>query len=278
MKNIRHINRDEKDPNTLNGRSMVLPIAFCLVCGVLLILFGNITLRITAYVLSGVMVICGGWYIITYIRSEPILRITGAKLAIGLVLLMAGILLAFNPDYLKDLIPFVWGLALLFGGFLKTQYAFDEKSVQVNRWWIMLIFAAFSVIIGILSLLNPAFLGDSRNLVIGILLVVEAVLDITVFFLLRHALKKLLSDPVYVSVPISTEAASSQAESETPPKAGEQDMPATQVVPDAPAAPEQAVSQAIQQNVPVQAVPEQAVPQTVPEKPAPEQTVSETES
>ena len=34
---------------------MILPIVFCLVCGVLLILFGNLALRITAYVLAGVM-------------------------------------------------------------------------------------------------------------------------------------------------------------------------------------------------------------------------------
>ena len=54
----------------------------------------------------------------------------------------------------------------------------------------MLLFAAFSLIVGIIALLNPAFLGENRNLVIGILLVLEAVLDITVFFLLRHALKK----------------------------------------------------------------------------------------
>ena len=81
-------------------------------------------------------------------------------------------------------------MALLFGGFLKIQYAFDEKSVQVKKWWIMLLFAAFSLIVGIIALLNPAFLGENRNLVIGILLVLEAVLDITVFFLLRHALKK----------------------------------------------------------------------------------------
>ena len=54
----------------------------------------------------------------------------------------------------------------------------------------MLILAAFSIILGVLALLNPAFLGESRNLVIGILLVFEAVLDIIVYFVLRHALKK----------------------------------------------------------------------------------------
>ena len=190
MKNLKLFSRSKKDPDTLTARSMILPILFCLVCGLLLIFFGNLALRITAYVLAGVMILCGVWSGIVYLRSDPVRRITESRLATGLILLVAGTMLAFNPNYLEDILPFIWGLALLFGGFLKIQYAFDEKSVQVKKWWIMLIFAAFSLIVGIIALLNPAFLGENRNLVIGILLVLEAVLDITVFFLLRHALKK----------------------------------------------------------------------------------------
>ena len=190
MANLKLFSRSKKDPDTLTARSMILPILFCLVCGLLLIFFGNLALRITAYVLAGVMILCGVWSGIVYLRSDPVRRITESRLATGLILLVAGTLLAFNPNYLEDILPFIWGLALLFGGFLKIQYAFDEKSVQVQKWWIMLLFAAFSLIVGIIALLNPAFLGENRNLVIGILLVLEAVLDITVFFLLRHALKK----------------------------------------------------------------------------------------
>lgn len=190
MKNLKLFSRSKKDPDTLTARSMVLPILFCLVCGLLLIFFGNLALRITAYVLAGVMILCGVWSGIVYLRSDSVRRITESRLATGLILLVAGTLLAFNPNYLEDILPFIWGLALLFGAFLKIQYAFDEKSVQVKKWWIMLIFAAFSLIVGIIALLNPAFLGENRNLVIGILLVLEAILDITVFFLLRHALKK----------------------------------------------------------------------------------------
>lgn len=232
MKNIKLFSRSKKDPDTLTARSMILPIAFCLVCGVLLILFGNLALRITAYVLAGVMILCGIWSIIAYMRSKPVQRITESRLATGLILLVAGSLLAFNPNYLEDFLPFIWGLALLFGGFLKIQYAFDEKSVNVKRWWIMLIFAAFSIIVGILSLLN--LLGENRNLVIGILLVLEAVLDITVFFLLRHALKK-SSQPVAAvtqAFESDTPAEESPAESpETPAESPAQEVPATEETP-----------------------------------------------
>ena len=226
MKSMKLFSRSKRDPDALTARSMILPIVFCLVCGVLLILFGNLALRITAYVLAGVMILCGVWSVIAYIRSGVVQRITESRLATGLILLVAGTLLAFNPNYLEDFLPFIWGLALLFGAFLKIQYAFDEKTVGVKKWWIMLILSAFSLIIGILSLLNPVFLGESRNLVIGILLVVEAVLDITVYFLLKRALKR-TAEP----------ASETPAETAAEPPAPSEAVPASPSEPPVPEAP-----------------------------------------
>ena len=174
------------------GQPMLLPIFFCLVSGLLLILLENLTMAVTAYVLAAMLIGYGVWLIIEYIRSTPMVRIIEVKLAVGLILLVTGAMLAFSPESLKELLPYAWGLALLFGGFLKIQYAFDRKSLGAQKWWILLILAAFSLIIGIISLLNPAFLGDKKELVIGIMLTVEAVLDIVVFLLLRRKIRKSL--------------------------------------------------------------------------------------
>ena len=81
----------------------------------------------------------------------------------------------------------------------------------------MLILASFSLVVGSLSLLNPFFLGESRNLVIGIMLVIEAVLDITTYFLLKHALKKLNAGQT-VEVSPQASPADSSASSPTEPE------------------------------------------------------------
>ena len=220
-KSFKLFSRSSRNPDALTARYMILPIVFCLVCGVLLILFGNLALRITAYVLAGVMLVCGIWSVITYIRSKPMQRITESRLATGLILLVAGTLLAFNPNYLEDFLPFIWGLALLFGAFVKIQYAFDEKALKISRWWVMLIFAAFSLIVGILSLLKDGLFGESVHIVVGILLIAEAVLDTVVFFLLRNALKKNLRPEVHLngeSAPEPPAALQEPAPQETTPQ------------------------------------------------------------
>ena len=169
----------------------VIPLVlFFLGVGALLIWLESMVTIIASYALSAVMLVCGVWLLIRYLRSDPEARIAGKDLALGLILVLAGILLVFNPTDMDRIFPRLWGLSLVFGGFLKIQYAFDRKSLGAEKWWILLILAAFSLIIGVISLLNPAFLGDNRELVIGIMLLSEAVLDITVFLLLKRKIRK----------------------------------------------------------------------------------------
>ena len=190
MKSFKLTNRGKVDEQKLDRLSVFGPIIFSFICGVLLIAFRQKAVEITAYVLSAIMIVLGAWAVIIYIRSGELERITQSNLAIGLVLLVGGVMLAINPEYMDEFLPFVWGLSLLFGGFQKIQFAFDEKTVKVEKWWIMLILAGVSIALGIFVLLKPSFMEESKYLIMGILLVLEAILDLTVYLLLRDALKK----------------------------------------------------------------------------------------
>lgn len=169
----------------------VLPmILFYLVAGILLIWLESLVTTVMTYAL-GILLAAGGvWFLVCYFKSEIAVRLAGKDMAIGLILLLAGILLLFSPNFLEDVLPSVWGLSLIFGGFLKIQYAFDEKSVRVKRWWIMLIFAAVSLIIGVLAFLRPSFFGNNQHVIIGIFLLGEAVLDLVTYILLSRGMKR----------------------------------------------------------------------------------------
>ena len=182
--------QSEKNPGQLDPWSIVFPVAFDLVCGILLIILGDMASLVTAYALAGIMIIYAIWVLIKYVRSTTMEKIITFRLSGGLALLVSGVLLAFSPRYLEELLPFIWGLALLFGAFIKVQYAFGEKMLGIEKWWIMLIFAAFSLALGVISLSNPAFLGDNRSLIIGTMLVIEAIIDVVVFIMINNALKK----------------------------------------------------------------------------------------
>ena len=241
------------------GRPMLLPIVFCLISGVLLILLENLTMRITGFVLAGGLILQGAWLCFRYFLAQPIIRIVEAKLAIGLIALVTGGMLAFNPETLRDQLPYAWGLALLYGGFLKIQYAFDRKELGSEKWWILLIMAAFSLAIGVISLLNPAFLGDRKELVIGILLTLEAVLDLSVFLLLKRTIKK------RITLSVNEESARAPAEPVPAEPSPAEPVPA-QPAPAEPAS----VQPAPAEPAPVQPAPAEPAPaEPAPAEPAP---------
>ena len=185
----------------------VLPLVlFYVVIGLLLILLNELVTDVAAWALASGMVLVGAWFLLRYFHADVQKRLAGADMAMGLVLLLAGILLISSPSDMREVFPKIWGLSLIFGGFLKIQYAFDERSVQVRKWWLMLIFAVISLTIGILALLNKTVFGDNQHLVIGIFMLAEAVLDIVTYFLLTRGIKKQNAAPEFVQpVPVPAE-------------------------------------------------------------------------
>ena len=195
MKNNQQVQQPQesvKKPTDKMSLEFVIPLVlFYLVIGILLVWLDTQVTTIATYVLAGVVLIYGGWMIIKYVKSEVEQRIAGSDLAVGLVLVLSGVLLFIKPSSLDTILPYVWGLSLVFGGFLKTQYAFDEKTVGVKRWWIMLIFAALSLVVGTLALLSRSVFAEdtNRNLIIGIFMIGEAVLDAVTYFVIHRGIK-----------------------------------------------------------------------------------------
>ena len=189
MKAIGHFQPSKKNPNVLSVRTMVVSILLSLICGILLISVEN-AMVIASYVLAAILLAAGLYEAVLYFRSAPVVRITESRLAFALAIISAGLLLLINSDHSEGLLNVFWGLALLYGGFMKLQYSVDGHSLKMNRWWVILILAGISIVLGVLALVRPGFFGNSINLVIGIMMIVEAVMDGVVFFRLNHALKR----------------------------------------------------------------------------------------
>ena len=207
-----------KVKNKLDKMSLhfVIPlVAFYFIIGLLLILLNDLVTNVAAWALAVGLVLIGGWLLMRYFRASIQKRLAGADMAMGLVLLLAGVLLIVSPTDMKEVFPKIWGLSLIFGGFLKIQYAFDEKSVHVNRWWIMLIFAGVSLAIGVLALLHKSVFGVNQHLVVGIFMICEAVLDLVTYFLLSNGMKK-QTEAGAVSEAASGQAETAPAEAEAP--------------------------------------------------------------
>jgi uncharacterized membrane protein HdeD (DUF308 family) len=166
-------------------------IAFYAICGLLLLLWPDLALTIANYALAAVLCVVGLAMIIGYIRSEAVEGMLSYGLAIGLILALVGVVLFIKSGILITLLPFLWGIAMIAGGFGKFQMAFDLKRIHQNRWWLLLIGALISFVLGIFSVTDPVFLATVATQFAGISLLVEAVLDTSALLMIKNEFKHL---------------------------------------------------------------------------------------
>lgn len=164
-------------------------ILFYAVCGLLLLLWPNLALNIANYALGVILCAIGIVCVISYIRGSVLDGVLGIQLALGLITLCFGILIFFNPNFLSALLPFLWGMSLLVGGFGKVQMSVDLKRIGEKRWWIVLLGAAVSFVLGVLSIAQPVFIAAVIMQFIGISLLVEAALDLATFITINKRIK-----------------------------------------------------------------------------------------
>jgi uncharacterized membrane protein HdeD (DUF308 family) len=166
-------------------------IVFYAVCGLLLLLWPSLALTIANYALAATLCAVALVMIAGYIRGEALDGMLNYGLAKGLILLLIGIVLFVRSDILIALLPFLWGVAMLAGGFAKVQVAFDLNRVDRERWWLMLLGALLSFVLGIIAVTKPLFLADVITQFIGASLLLEALLDLMALLTIRREVKKM---------------------------------------------------------------------------------------
>ena len=150
----------------------------------------NLALSIANVALAILLCAVGVRSIVSYLRGSILDGVMGLQLAAGLVALCFALLLLFNPLFLAELLPFVWGVALLVGGFGKVQMAADLKRIGDRFWWYALIAALLSFVLGALAITRPVFIAAVLTQFVGASLLVEGVLDLVSFLTLNKRIKK----------------------------------------------------------------------------------------
>ena len=123
---------------SLTGVSLAA-IIFYAVCGLLLLLLPSEALAIANYAIAALLLVMGVVCIIGYFRGSVIIGQFGFLLAVGMVLVTLAVVMFCYPTLLASLLPVIWGVSLLIGGFGKIQFAADLRRFGDRRWWTLLL-------------------------------------------------------------------------------------------------------------------------------------------
>lgn len=189
-----NIKKKAKDKNSVTGNiewGFVVSAVLYILLGVVLLKFPDQSLRTVCYFFGGVTLIYGVIRIITYFiqKREGFLFLT--DVVVGIILTGIGIFLLITPEVVISIIPFIIGLLILFHSIMKIQRALQLKRVNYEKWWSMLILSVITAALGALIIYNPFKTVSMMVMAIGIVLMIDGVINLISIFFTAHTVKKM---------------------------------------------------------------------------------------
>ena len=134
---------------------------FLRICGVLLLLFGIVK-------------------IFGYFSKDMLQLAFQFDFAMGVISSLIGFIMLFMSGRFMNVLLIVLGLFMLFDALLRIQTALDAKRIGVERWWVILVMALVTAIIGAMLFLRPYEGKTAVVMLIGLNLIIDGILNLFV--------------------------------------------------------------------------------------------------
>lgn len=170
-------------------RSSVVMAVITLLLGLLLMLAPNRSIRFLCTLLGAALLVTGLFYLFNWLvrRREgfPIWFLIP-----GLLLAALGLWLLTSPGSVIVLIQFSFAAVLVFHGIIDLQGAVSLFRLGWPRWWLDLVLALFTIMLGIVILLNPMGTMEALVMLIGLSLVYDGVSDLYLIYRVSKAFQE----------------------------------------------------------------------------------------
>ncbi|KGF11458.1 HdeD family acid-resistance protein [Urinicoccus massiliensis] len=134
---------------------------FCRICGILLLLFGIVKLF--------------GYF------SRDLLQLAFQfDFAMGIISSLIGFVMFFWTTRFIDLLIIGIGLFIVFDALLRIQTALDARKIGVQSWWVILLMALITGVIGVILFLRPYTGRTALVMLIGLNLIIDGILNLFV--------------------------------------------------------------------------------------------------
>ena len=141
--------------------------------GLVLLIMPNLTNKLIVTGLGIVLLVYGVFRIIRYVRREATEAMIDHDLSIGLICAVTGLFMLIYSNVVISILPFLFGLYLVFGGAISIQTAFDVRRFHGVHWNLHLITGIIFIVAGLAAIRNPFSTASMLTRFVGICLLVE---------------------------------------------------------------------------------------------------------
>lgn len=174
----------------------------CTLLGLVLLIWPGTTMRIVCTLLGGMLLIYGLAQIVIYLINKERTMISQGMMVFGIVLAVIGVWILMQPDMIIMAVPVIVGALIVIHGVHNVVQAVALKRDGYDRWWLALVFAALTVVLGGILVYNPFEVAETVVRFIGLFLIYDGVSDIWILsrmFKVKREKEKII-DVDYVDV------------------------------------------------------------------------------
>lgn len=126
------------------------------------------------------MVICGAIKLGGYFSKDLFRLAFQYDLAFGILLVAVGIITLCHPGEAMTFLCVMFGIPVLADGLFKIQVAVEAKRFGISQWWLVLLLAVLTGVIGLLLVLRPAEGARVMVMLMGASLLLDGALNLSV--------------------------------------------------------------------------------------------------
>lgn len=174
--------------------NMIFLSSVYLILGIVLLIWPDV-------VLGGICMLIGclvaGTGIVQLVRFFVVReRLFFAPLTLigGLICLGLGLFLLLRSDVILTALPIVFGLFIVFDSVVRIQNALELRRCGYNTWKGILASGAVSVVLGLVMLFNPFGTVQALVMAIGIILIIEGILNLASMAYTAFAVKAYINE------------------------------------------------------------------------------------
>ena len=158
---------------------IVMSLVFC-GAGVLFVAKPELSAVIISRALGAAMIVFGIIKLVGYCSKDLFRLAFQYDLGFGLLLIALGVLVLTRPAGVRDFLFIALGIAILADGFFKIQIAVDSRRFGISTWWLTLILAIATGIVGLALVFRPWDSARMLTALLGAALLAEGILNLCV--------------------------------------------------------------------------------------------------
>lgn len=158
---------------------IVVSALFC-VLGVVLFIMAERCVPWIGRALGIGMLVCGAIKLGGYFSKDLFRLAFQYDLAFGILLMAVGIITLCHPREAMTFLCVMFGIPVLADGLFKIQVAVEAKRFGISQWWLVLLLAVLTGVIGLLLVLRPAEGARVMVMLMGASLLLDGALNLSV--------------------------------------------------------------------------------------------------